>query len=88
MAYEASEIPRRRFVCRFIPRREEAGRRETALLTRDAREALGAFVHLDVPDHEPGRILVTDEAGVVLLSASWPPGRELGAEGGATAPGR
>ncbi len=74
LAFDAE--PRRRFICRFVPSRLAGVVKASLLVTRDAHEALGAFVHLDVPAHEPGRILVSDESGTVLLSAVWPPSAE------------
>ncbi len=62
-----------RYTCHFVPTRFGGILRASTFVTRGPQQALGAFVHLDVPEREPGLITISDEQGEVILSAVWPP---------------
>jgi hypothetical protein len=63
----------KRYVCQFIPARLGGTLRVASFVTASPLHALGAFVHLDVPDREAGCITISDEAGALLVSEAWPP---------------
>ncbi len=71
--FETSRKLDQRYTCHFVPRRIGAMMRASTFVTRNAHAALGAFVHLDVPEREPGWITISDERGELVLSALWPP---------------
>ena len=68
-------LDRQLFICQFTPAGAEAPTIGVALMATEPHRALAAFVHLEVPADEPGRIVIRDEHGVQLLSEPWPPER-------------